>query len=90
MLDTIVKMRAKGIDFGIVSGSDLVKVKEQMTPEMVAAAECCFAENGLDAYKLGVEIEKQSLNKHLGEDNLKRLVNFCLHYIADLDIPIKR
>ncbi len=61
-----------------------------MTPEIVAAAEYCFAENGLDAYKLGVEIEKQSFNKHLGEDNLKRLVNFCLHYIADLDIPIKR
>lgn len=28
MLETIAKMRAKGIDFGIVSGSDLVKVRE--------------------------------------------------------------
>jgi len=26
----------------------------------------------------------------MGEDNLKRLINFCLHYIADLEIPIKR
>ena len=26
----------------------------------------------------------------LGEDNLKKLINFVLHYIADLDIPVKR
>ena len=26
----------------------------------------------------------------MGEPNLKKLVNFCLHYIADLDIPVKR
>ena len=26
----------------------------------------------------------------MGEDRLKLLVNYCLHYIADLDIPIKR
>ena len=32
----------------------------------------------------------QSLSSHLGEDNLKALINFCLHYIADLDLPIKR
>ena len=28
MLETLTKMQAKGIDFGIVSGRDLVKVKE--------------------------------------------------------------
>jgi phosphomannomutase len=32
----------------------------------------------------------QSLKKYLGEDKLKELINFILHYIADLDIPIKR
>lgn len=90
MLATLGKMRAKGIDFGIVSGSDLVKVREQMTLEYANDADWCFAENGLDAYKKGVSIEKQSFNRHLGEENLKRLINFCLHYIADLDIPIKR
>ena len=90
MLATLEKMRAKGIDFGIVSGSDLVKVSEQLTPEVVTGADYCFAENGLDAFAKGTPIEKQSFNKHLGEDNLKRLINFILHYIADLDIPIKR
>ena len=49
-----------------------------------------FSENGLVAYKDGKLLEVQSLKKHLGEDKLKRLINYILHYIADLDIPIKR
>jgi len=32
----------------------------------------------------------QSLKSFLGEDKLKEFINFTLHYIADLDIPIKR
>ena len=31
-----------------------------------------------------------NLKKELREDNLKQLIHFLLHYIADLDIPIKR
>ena len=49
-----------------------------------------FAENGLTAYKLGQELPTQSFIKFIGEDRYKTLVNFILHYVADLDIPIKR
>ena len=49
-----------------------------------------FAENGLTAYKLGQELPTQSFIKFIGEDRYKTLVNFILHYIADIDIPIKR
>ena len=49
-----------------------------------------FSENGLVAYKEGKLLAIQSLKKFLGEDKLKELINFVLHYIADLDIPIKR
>ena len=49
-----------------------------------------FAENGLVAYKEGKVVAIQSLKTWLGEDKLKMLLNFILHYIADLDIPIKR
>jgi len=49
-----------------------------------------FSENGLVAYKDGQLIGKQAFHKFLGEENVKSLVNFVLHYIADLDIPIKR
>jgi len=90
MLEALEQMRAKGIDFGIVSGSDLVKVTEQLTKEIVDGAEYCFAENGLYAMEKGVFLEKQSFKDFLGEEKLKKLVNFCLHYIADLDIPVKR
>jgi phosphomannomutase len=49
-----------------------------------------FAENGLTAYKLGKQLPSQSFIKSIGEDRYKPLVNFILHYLADLDIPIKR
>jgi phosphomannomutase len=49
-----------------------------------------FAENGLTAYKLGQELASQSFITWLGEEKYKSLVKFILHYIADLDIPIKR
>jgi len=49
-----------------------------------------FAENGLTAYKLGKELPSHSFIGFLGEDRYKLLVNFALHYIADMDIPIKR
>lgn len=49
-----------------------------------------FAENGLTAYKLGTQLSSQSFIKYIGEERYKTLVNFILHYIADLDIPLKR
>lgn len=49
-----------------------------------------FAENGLTAYKLAKQLPSQSYIKYVGEERHKKLVNFILHYIADLDIPVKR
>jgi hypothetical protein len=49
-----------------------------------------FAENGLTAFKMGQPLASQSFIKHVGEERYKILVNFILHYIADMDIPIKR
>lgn len=57
---------------------------------MVHKFDYAFAENGLTAYKMGQVLPSQSFIKWLGEDKYKPLVNFILHYIADLDIPIKR
>ena len=49
-----------------------------------------FAENGLTAFKLGQPLPTKSCIEYIGEERYKKLVNFVLHYIADLDIPIKR
>ena len=77
------------IAIGVVGGSDLVKQKEQLgdSPQLF---DWCFAENGLMAHRDGAIIGQTSLKDHLGEAKLKRLINWVLHYIADLDIPIKR
>lgn len=49
-----------------------------------------FAENGLTALKLGKVLSSESFINYVGEEKYKVLVKFLLHYIADLDIPIKR
>ena len=53
-------------------------------------ADYTFSENGLVAHKGTEQLAVQSLTAHLGEDNLKRLLNFILKYLADVDIPVKR
>ena len=53
-------------------------------------ADYTFSENGLYALKQGEFFSQKAIKDYLGEDRLKKLINFCLHYIADLDIPIKR
>jgi len=87
-LDFLAKLREK-IAIGVVGGSDLVKQKEQLgdSPQLF---DWCFAENGLLAHRNGGVIGQTSFKDHLGEDRLKTLINFILHYIADLDIPVKR
>jgi phosphomannomutase len=49
-----------------------------------------FAENGLVAYRSGKQLASQSFIGWVGEEKYKKLVNFILHYVADIDIPIKR
>lgn len=87
-LYTKVKTRAK---LGVVGGSDLAKIVEQLNGERVLSEfDYVFAENGLVHLEKGVEISRQSIQTHLGEAVLQRLINFCLRYIADLKIPVKR
>merc|ERR1711972_958942 len=87
-VEYLKKLREK-IVVGVVGGSDLAKQKEQLgdSPNMF---DYCFSENGLLAYKDGAKIGETSIVSHLGEDNLKRIINWALRYMADLDIPVKR
>ncbi|KAG6817532.1 Phosphomannomutase 1 [Tephrocybe sp. NHM501043] len=92
MVETLRDLRKKVV-IGFVGGSDLVKISEQLLWEgtnPVDYFDYGFAENGLTAYKLGKKLESQSFIKFLGEGKYKTLINFVLHYIADMDIPIKR
>ncbi|XP_052890982.1 phosphomannomutase [Anopheles moucheti] len=76
---------------GVVGGSDLEKMCEQLNgQEFLQKFDYVFPENGLVQYESGKEMGRMSISQHLGEDVLKRFINYCLHYIADLELPIKR
>ena len=92
VLEWLARLRQK-VAIGFVGGSDLAKQQEQLGSQTVPVTslfDFCFSENGLTAFKSGVPLESQSFIKHVGEKDYKQLVNFVLHYIADLDIPVKR
>ncbi|KAF5951304.1 hypothetical protein HYC85_009248 [Camellia sinensis] len=89
MLKFLQELR-KVVTVGVVGGSDLVKISEQLGNSVINDYDYVFAENGLVAYKDGKLIGTQSLRSYLGEEKLKEFINFTLYYIADLDIPIKR
>jgi phosphomannomutase len=92
MLQILSQLRHK-VAIGFVGGSDLAKQQEQLGTQSIPVTtmfDFCFSENGLTAYRMGVPLASHSFIKWIGEDSYKRFVKFVLHYIADLDIPIKR
>ena len=72
------------VTVGIVGGSDLKKIKEQLGDDAETAYDYLFSENGLVAHKAGTLLATQSLKKHLGEDKLKCFINFTLKEIAEI------
>lgn len=88
-LEFVASLRER-VAVGVVGGSDLTKQQEQLGADCLSRFDYFFSENGLAAYKDGVELKKTSFLEHLGNEKLKKLTNFILHYIADLDIPVKR
>ncbi len=78
------------IDIGIVGGSDLEKQKEQLGDGIFELFHWIFSENGLMAFEKGNLIHQQSIIKEVGDEKLNKFVDFCLRYMATLDIPKKR
>ncbi|CAM9151470.1 unnamed protein product [Discosporangium mesarthrocarpum] len=89
MTEFLVELR-KRITIGVVGGSDLVKQKEQLGESVMEDFDYSFSENGLVAYKAGELIGSQTISAHLGEDNIKKIVNWVLKYLSGVEIPVKR
>eukprot|EP00055_Hartaetosiga_balthica_P005506 m.16255 g.16255 ORF g.16255 m.16255 type:complete len:251 (+) comp4590_c0_seq1:74-826(+) len=89
MKEFLETLRKKCV-IGLVGGSDLVKIQEQVDGSALTAFDFTFAENGLTAFKAGEQLASQTFLGYLGEDRLQKLVNYCLKYIANLEIPQKR
>ena len=73
---------SKKITVGIVGGSDLPKQKEQLSNDIVNIFPYNFSQNGLVAYKDGKIQEVQTISKFLGDDNIKKVVNWVLKYLV--------
>ncbi|KAM8934187.1 phosphomannomutase 2 [Pelodytes ibericus] len=89
-MEEFLQILRKRVKVGVVGGSDIVKIKEQLGDDVVLKFDYVFAENGLVAYKDGKFLSKQSIHAHLGEDLLQDIINYCLSYIAKLKLPKKR
>ncbi len=85
----VLKALRKKITVGIVGGSDLPKQEEQLGEGIVDEVVWNFSQNGLVAYNNGQLMESNSISKHLGEDNIKRIVNWVMKYLSELDLPVK-
>ncbi|KAG8220893.1 eukaryotic phosphomannomutase [Butyriboletus roseoflavus] len=81
------------VAIGFVGGSDLAKISEQLAVDggnVLEDFDFAFAENGLTAFRLGKPLATQSFINFVGEEKYKKLVNFILRYLSEIDIPIKR
>ncbi|KYN99553.1 putative haloacid dehalogenase-like hydrolase [Plasmodium gaboni] len=89
VVDALLELKSKeGFVLGIVGGSDYEKIREQIKyPEIF---DYIFSENGVVAHKNDEQYSAESIVSFLGEDKLKKLINYSLKYIANLDIPKKR
>ncbi|XP_047024253.1 phosphomannomutase [Helicoverpa zea] len=84
------KVKSK-VAVGLVSGSDYVKIAEQMDGAEVAAKfDYVFCENGVVQYRGGKLISSESIVGHLGEKLLQRVINFSLGYMSKIELPSKR
>ncbi|KAF2315331.1 hypothetical protein GH714_038852 [Hevea brasiliensis] len=70
MLEFMQQLR-KVVTVGVVGGSDLSKISEQLGKTVTEDYDYVFSENGLVAYKDGKLIGTQSLKTFLGEEKLK-------------------
>uniref|UniRef100_UPI00398ECA3D phosphomannomutase 2 n=1 Tax=Pristiophorus japonicus TaxID=55135 RepID=UPI00398ECA3D len=89
-MDEFMQRLKKKVKVGVVGGSDLDKIKEQLGDEVISKVDYVFAENGLVAYKAGKFFAKQCIQSHVGEEILQNLINYSLNYIAKIKLPKKR
>lgn len=83
----------KKVVVGLVGGSDLVKISEQMQLdgiEVIDRYEYVFSENGLVAHKDGKLASKESIVDYMGEEKLQDFINFALMQMSQLKLPCKR
>ncbi len=77
-----------------VGGSNFPKQQEQIGTDTLSVTEVfdfCFAENGLEAYRLGQPLVSTSFIEWIGEEKYQKLAKWILRYISELEgLPAMR
>lgn len=90
MKQWIRKCKDDGFDVSIATGSDYASVLQQIGENFLKEFRYVFTVNGTVAHADGKLIQNLRIVDVIPNDILKRLVQFCLMYIAQVDIPVKR
>lgn len=88
MIEILYKL-SKKYTIGIVGGSDLKKQKEQLG-DTINIFNYIFSENGTVAFKDGSCFHRMSVIDYLGDEKYQTLVNYCLRYLSNITLPVKR
>lgn len=80
----------KKYEMCIVGGGDYNHIINQIGIETSKFFTFIFSENGLVTYKNNKLFHKNNIRNKMGEDLIKRVINYTLKYIANLNIPFKR
>jgi phosphomannomutase len=83
-----LKKLSKRYTIGIVSSSNYERICNQIKD--LTIFRFLFCENGTVVYDNCKLIHQVKFSEYVGEDNFKKLINFILVYLSQLDIPIKR
>ncbi|ELQ76895.1 Phosphomannomutase [Trachipleistophora hominis] len=89
MLQFLQELRTQ-VYIAFVGGSNLEKQQEQVCPEILTLFDFSFPENGLSYYRGTELVSKRCIKDFLGEEILQNFVNFCLHYLSTIKLPVKR
>ncbi len=99
MSELLQRLKTKAC-IGLVSGSDLGKVSEQMGENCLKEFDFVFPENGLVSYQNGELLKCENIDifmankfkdqgEQKGEEKLQEFVQFCSEYMSKLDIPMR-
>ncbi|XP_013383356.1 phosphomannomutase 2-like [Lingula anatina] len=92
-METFMEQLDKKVVVGLVGGSDLSKISEQLgksEEDVIKKFEYVFSENGLVAHKNGQLIAKESIQNYMGEEKLQKFINYALGYMSKIELPAKR
>ncbi len=78
------------IKLGVVSGSDLVKIQEQLGDDVLEVFDYVCTENGLVTYCEGELTHSNSMVQFLGEKVYQKIVNGFLKILSTIELDVKR